>query len=273
MSPSAASSAAAPAAAATGTAFSAVPDAIGAQDISGPCEVVQGWPQDLQHASWPREVDLRRRAGSCREPESCLSARRRRAAQDRASADAAVSRIGPNVQFPLAGLPWRNANTASPPGAGGSGQDPAKGMDIWRGASPPTQLGVDSRWEHSIVVVNAEGKIIEVDAVGQVVQASARGLHQSLRRGEARVGGRRPHPRSTGSPTTASNSCRRSAHLTFRAPTAHFNRPTFMAWLPDGASTCRMEYNSTRVAKFDAAASFSSTSANPATPERDAPWV
>ena len=25
--------------------------------------------------------------------------------------------IGPNVQFPVPGLPWRNANTATPPGA------------------------------------------------------------------------------------------------------------------------------------------------------------
>jgi hypothetical protein len=65
------------------------------------------------------------------------------------------------VQFPLAGLPWRNANTASPPG-GGSGQDPATGMEIWRGASAPfRELDVDSRWEHAIVVVNANGRIIE----------------------------------------------------------------------------------------------------------------
>ena len=109
----------------------------------------------------------------------------------------ALSRdVGPNVQFPLAGLPWRNANTASPPGAGGSGQDPAKGMDIWRGASPPyRELGVDSRWEHSIVVVNAEGKIIESGRSGTSCSSVRRGLHQSLRRGEARVGGRRPHAR------------------------------------------------------------------------------
>jgi hypothetical protein len=38
------------------TAFSAVPDAIGAQNISGPYEVVAGWPKDLStlpgHENW-----------------------------------------------------------------------------------------------------------------------------------------------------------------------------------------------------------------------------
>ena len=46
--------------------------------------------------------------------------------------------------------------------AGGSGQDPAKGMELWRGSSPPyRELGVDARWEHCIVVVDAQGNIIE----------------------------------------------------------------------------------------------------------------
>jgi hypothetical protein len=176
----------APAAASPDTAFSAVPGAIGVQDVSGPYEVVEGWPQDLStlpgHEQWtyggargifaesPNRVFL---LGGGELPKAARP-------QTRLFPD-----IGPNVQFPLAGLPWRNANTASPPGGGGSGQDPAKGMEIWRGASPPyRELGVDSRWEHAIVVVNAEGKIID-----------ARGVHQSLRRGEAPVGGRRPHAR------------------------------------------------------------------------------
>src|SRR5262245_28094289 len=137
MPSSAASSAAAPAAAAaSGAAFSAVPDAIGAQDIAGPYEVVDGWPQDLStlpgHEKWtyggargifaesPNRVFL---LGGGELPKIARPQTR------------LFPEIGPNVQFPLAGLPWRNANTASPPGAGGSGQDPAKGMDIWRGAS------------------------------------------------------------------------------------------------------------------------------------------
>ena len=157
------SPAATPAAAAPSTTFSAVPDAIGTQDVSGPYEVVEGWPQDLStlpgHEKWtyggargifaesPNRVFL---LGGGELPKIARPQTR------------LFPEIGPNAQFPLAGLPWRNANTATPPGAGGSGQDPAKGMEIWRGASAPyRELGVDARWEHSIVVVNAEGKIIE----------------------------------------------------------------------------------------------------------------
>ena len=74
--------------------------------------------------------------------------------------------VGPSVQYPVNGLPWRNANTASPPGAGGSRQDPAKGMELWRGASPPyREMGVDARWHHSIIVVDREGKV-RFDSIG-----------------------------------------------------------------------------------------------------------
>jgi hypothetical protein len=60
--------------------------------------------------------------------------------------------IGPNVLFRMAGLPWRNANIATPPGNGGSRQDPAKGMEACRGAVPPyREMGVDARWEHCII--------------------------------------------------------------------------------------------------------------------------
>src|SRR6188474_1128765 len=122
--------------AAPSTSFSAVPDAIGAQDISGPYEVVPGWPKDLStlpgHEKWtfggargifaesPNRVYL---LGGGELPNIPRP-------QTKLFPD-----IGPNVQFPLAGLPWRNANTATPPGAGGSGQDPARGMDLWRGAA------------------------------------------------------------------------------------------------------------------------------------------
>ncbi len=151
------------AAAATSTAFSAVPDAIGAQDISGPYEVVEGWPKDLStlpgHEKWtyggargifaesPNRVYL---LGGGELPNIPRPQTR------------LFPEIGPNVLFPVGGLPWRNANTATPPGAGGSGQDPAKGMEIWRGASPPyRELGVDARWEHCLIVVDAQGNIIE----------------------------------------------------------------------------------------------------------------
>jgi hypothetical protein len=140
-----------------------VPGAIGEQDISGPYEVVQGWPKDLStlpgHEKWtyggargifaesPNRVFL---LGGGELPNIPRPQQR------------LLTDVGPNVHFPINGLPWRNANTATPPGGGGSGQDPARGMGIWRGASAPyRELGIDARWEHCIIVVDAQGNIIE----------------------------------------------------------------------------------------------------------------
>jgi len=109
--------------------FSAVPGAIGAQDVSGPYEVVAGWPKDLStlpdHEKWtyggargifaesPNRVFLLGGGELPKMPRPPVRL---------------LTDVGPNVQFPVPGLPWRNANTATPPGAGGSRQDPAKGM-------------------------------------------------------------------------------------------------------------------------------------------------
>src|SRR2546422_6941670 len=147
----------------TATSFSAVPSTIGAEDVSGPYEVVQGWPKDLStlpgHEKWtyggargifaesPDRVYL---LGGGELPNIPRPQTKQ------------LTEIGPNVLFPVGGLPWRNANTATPPGAGGSGQDPAKGLELWRGSSPPyRELGVDARWEHCLLVVVALGNIIE----------------------------------------------------------------------------------------------------------------
>jgi hypothetical protein len=144
-------------------AFSAVPGSVGAEDVSGPYEVQPGWPKDLStlpgHEKWtfggargifaesPNRVFL---LGGGELPNIPRP-------QARLLPD-----IGPSIQFPVAGVPWRNANTATPPGAGGSRQDPAKGMEMWRGSSPPyREMGVDARWHHSIMVVDAAGNFIE----------------------------------------------------------------------------------------------------------------
>ena len=45
---------------------------------------------------------------------------------------------------------------SSPPGAGGPGADPDDPKQQWMG-----RMGIDARWEHTILVVNAAGDIIE----------------------------------------------------------------------------------------------------------------
>jgi len=244
----------------TPTSFSAVPGAIGEQDISGPYEVQQGWPKDLStlpgHEKWtygaargifaesPNRVFLLGggELPAMRRPQARL-----------------LTDVGPNVLFPVTGLPWRNANIATPPGAGGSRQDPAKGMEMWRGATPPyREMGVDSRWHHSIIVVDAQGNFIEdwtqwdhlfkrphaiyispYDAQKHVwvVDDHTHAIYKFSNDGKQLV-------QTIGTPNVPG------------ADGTHFNRPTFLAWLPDGTFYVADGYNGTRVAKFDASGKF-----------------
>src|SRR5437868_4612930 len=106
-----------------GTGFAAVPGEKGGWDVTGPYDVVRDWP------------NIRRPQGK------------------------AVPEFGPSLTFPVGQAPFRNASqgpVSSPPGAGGPGQDPDDPAQAWQG-----KLGVDARWEHCLVVVNANGDIVE----------------------------------------------------------------------------------------------------------------
>ena len=242
------------------TSFGAVPDAVGAQDVSGPYEVVEGWPQDLStlpgHEQWTY--------GSARgifaeSPDRVYLLGGGELPNIPRPQTTQLRDLGPNILFPIAGLPWRNANTATPPSGGGAGQDPASGMDTWRGASPPyRELGVEARWEHSIVVVDGQGRIIEewmqwddlfkrphsiyispydVEKHVWVVDDHTHAIYKFTNDGRELV-------QTIGTPDVPG------------ADGTHFNRPTFMAWMPDGSFYVADGYNGTRVAKFDADGMF-----------------
>ena len=247
-------------AAATPASFSAVPGAIGAEDVSGPYEVQEGWPQDLStlpgHEKWtyggargifaesPNRVFL---LGGGELPNIPRP-------QGRLLTD-----IGPNVLFPVGGLPWRNANQATPPGNGGSRQDPAKGMDAWRGSAPPyRELGVDARWEHCIVVVNAEGKIIEEWTQWDNLFKRPHSIYISPYDPEKHVWVVDDHTHTIYKFTNDGKEMvqRLGTPNEPGADATHFNRPTFIAWLPDGTFFVAAGYNGTRVAKFDASGKF-----------------
>ena len=246
--------------AATPASFSAVPGAIGAQDISGPYEVQEGWPKDLStlpgHEKWtyggargifaesPNRVFLLGggELPAMRRPPTRL-----------------LTDIGPNVQFPVPGLPWRNANTASPPGAGGSRQDAAKGMEMWRGDKPPyREMGVDSRWHHSIIVVDAQGNFIEDWTQWDNMFKRPHAVYISPYDAQKHVWIVDDHTHAIYKFTNDGKQLVQTIG-TPNAPGAdgtHFNRPTFMAWLPDGTFYVADGYNGTRVAKFDASGKF-----------------
>jgi hypothetical protein len=241
-------------------ALSAVPDAVGAQDVSGPYEVVPGWPKDLAtlpgHEGWTYGAA---RGVFAESPDRVFLLGGGELPNIPRPQTMLFPDIGPGVSFPLAGLPWRNANTSTPPGAGGTGQDPAQGLDQWRGASAPyRQLGVDARWEHSLTVVNAQGDIVEqwtqwdamfkrphavyispydVEKHVWVVDDHTHAIYKFTNDGKELV-------QTIGTPDVPG------------ADGTHFNRPTFMAWMPDGSFYVADGYNGTRVAKFDASGRF-----------------
>jgi hypothetical protein len=236
--------------------FSAVSGAgaIGAEDISGPYEVQQGWPQDLAtlpgHQAWtygsargifaesPDRVFL---LGGSELPKLNRPASR-------------YVEGGPNIEFPVNGLPWRNANSAAPPGNGGSRQDPAKGMEAWRGDKAPfRELGKDARWEHAIVVVNREGKITEEWTQWDHLFKRPHSVYISPYDATKRVWIVDDHTHAI---YIFSNDGKQLLQTigTPNVPGAdatHFNRPTFIAWLPEGTFFVADGYNGTRVAKFD----------------------
>lgn len=246
----------APAAATSATpSFQAVAGAIGGQDVSGPYDVVQGWPKDLStlpgHEGWtwggargifaesPGRVYLLQggELPNLRRPQTRL-----------------VPGIGPNVQFPIAGLPWRNANTAAPPGGGGSGSDPEQGLELWRtGTTPNRELGTDARWEHSLVVVNEQGDIVEQWTQWDSMWRRPHSVYVSPYDAQRHVWVVDDHTHAIYKFTNDGKTLVQTIG-TPRMPGAdgtHFNRPTFMAWMPDGSFYVADGYNGTRVAKFD----------------------
>ena len=232
-----------------GTGFAAKPGEMGEQDIFGPYEVVKGWPKNIStipgnekwtwgagqsvYAENPNRIFLlfRGELPNIPRPETKL-----------------LPEFGPSLTFPIGRLPWRDATVAALPGAGGSGQDPDDGPKLWKGT-----VGVDAKWEHCLTVVDSNGNIIEQwtqwDKIFKrphfvtinpydpekhvwVVDDHMHAIYKFSHDGKTLV-------QTIGTPTVKG------------ADGTHFNRPTFLNWLPDSTLFVSDGYNGTRVAKFD----------------------
>jgi DNA-binding beta-propeller fold protein YncE len=231
------------------TSVAAIPSEKGGQDIFGAYNVAN-WPKPLTsikgHENWtwgagqyvfaesPNRVFVLQRGELpvIKRPQQAIK----------------LPQIGPSIEFPMFRLPIRDATTASPPGAlfAKDGKTPGDDLD----AGMP---GVDYRWEHIVTVFDAQGNLIEdwtqwdkmfrrphavyispydpqknvwiVDDYRHAIfkfSNDGKKLLQTI--GEANVPG---------------------------SDDKHFYRPTFMAWLPDGAFFVADGYQNTRVVKFD----------------------
>jgi hypothetical protein len=170
-----------------GTGFAAVPGSLGSEDLTGPYEVVRNWPQDV--SSLPGNEKWTYGAGEgvfAESPNRIYMLFRGELPKMPAPKAVLLPQVGPSLSFPVAGF-WRDATTASLPGTGGTDNDMSEWLTAWEGRAPDLgikgppyrQLGVDAKWENCVVVVDGNGKSLD--------------LHQPLRSGKERLDRRRQH--------------------------------------------------------------------------------
>ena len=130
-----------PAAAAGG--FSAVPNAVGTQDVTGPYEVVKGWPKDI--STLPGNQKWTYGAGEsvfAESPNRIYGLYRGELPNIPPPKAVKLPQVGPSISFPVAGF-WRDATVASLPGTGGTDQDVRKWLTSWEGRDE--ELGIKAR--------------------------------------------------------------------------------------------------------------------------------
>jgi hypothetical protein len=236
----------------SGPRFAAVPSEKGGQDIFGPYDVAADWPKDLStipgHEGWTFGAGQSVFAES---PDRIFVLQRGELPKIPAPKTRKLADLGPSIAFPIGRLPWRDATTASPPGNGGTGQLAEQGIQAWERAG--NKMGVDARWEHCILVFDGAGKLIEDwrqwDSMLQRPHFVAISPYDPEKRvwiidDHKHVIHRFTHDGKTKLQTIG----------TYGEPGAddkHFNRPTYMDWLPDGTFFVADGYNGTRVVKLD----------------------
>lgn len=211
---------------------------------TGPYEVVKDWPRPLSelpgHEKWTWGAMP---AVFAQNPNRIFVGMRGEIPKLQRPASIAVPQFGPGLAFPIGSLPFRNASTG-PVGSLPEGE----GKITWTG-----KVGVDARWEHSLFVLNADGKIIEAwtqwdaliklphmvlinpydpekhvwvvdDMRNQIFEFTNDGEKLVLTLGEKDVPG---------------------------DDDKHFARPTDITWLPDGTMFVSDGYVNSRVVKFD----------------------
>ena len=227
--------------------MAAVPGEKGGQDLFGAYDIVPDWPKPISslpgHEKWTWGAGQSVFAES---PNRVFILQRGELPNMPRPMTIKLPQLGPNIEFPNFRLPWRDATVASPPGAlerdGKVGDDSDVGKD-----------GVEFRWEHCIVVVDANGNIIEDWKQWDKMLRRPHAVYISPYDPEKRVWVVDDYRHSI---FIFSNDGKRLLQTigepnVHAADDKHFYRPTFIAWLPDGTFFVADGYANTRVVKFD----------------------
>ncbi len=238
-------------------AFPAVPGEKGGEDMTGPYDPDPDWPKPLStlpgHEKWTWGAVEGIFAES---PDRVYIAQRGELPALMRPQNRPLPQIGPSLSFPTGEVPFRNASqgpVASLPGGGAPGDLPEDAAKNWRGKD-----GVDARWEDCIVVVNSKGDIVQrwtqwdnffkrphavyINPYDReknvwIVDDYKHALFKFTNDGKKLL-------QTIGTPDHAG------------ADDKHFNRPTFITWLPDSTMFVSDGYNGTRVVKFDKSGKF-----------------
>jgi hypothetical protein len=247
--------------------FAAIAGEKGGLDLTGPYDVVPNWPKPMSqlpgHENWtygsmqgvfaenPNRVYIVQRGE--------LPAIMRPPAR-------ALPEVGPSLSFPVGQAPFRNASqgpASSPPGAGGPGADPDDPKQQWQG-----RMGIDARWEHTILVLNAAGDIIEQWTQWDKMMRRPHAVYVNPWDPQKHVWIVDDHSHAVFKFTNDGKTIVQTLGTPNQKGSdgAHFNRPTFLAFLPDSSVFVADGYNGNRVAKFDRDGKFLWSSGEPGMP-------
>jgi hypothetical protein len=244
--------------------FAAVPGERGGQDQTGPYEVVPDWPKPLSQLPGHDKWTFGAAQGIFAEtPDRVFLLQRGELPNLDRPEEKPYPSVGPSISFPVTQTPWRNASVGPVSSPGNQGSD---GWNGWKG-----KLGVDARWEHCVLVVDANGNITEDwtkwDSLFRrphsvtmnpydpekhiwIVEDRNHVVYKFSHDGKQLV-------QTLGVKGVSGND------------STHFNRPTFLAWLPDGTMYVSDGYANTRVVKFDKDGKFAMAWGEKSTKEDD----
>ena len=134
--------------------FAAVAGERGGQDQTGPYEVVPDWPKPLSQLPGHEKWTWGAMQGIFAEtPNRVFILQRGELPNLERPVEMPYPNVGPSISFPVTQTPFRNASVGPVSSPGNQGSD---GWNGWKG-----KLGVDARWEHCVLVVDGEGNITE----------------------------------------------------------------------------------------------------------------
>lgn len=232
--------------------FAAVPGQKGGWDLTGPYEVVPNWPKPLSqrpgHAGWTWGATEGVFAETA---DRVFAVQLGELPELKRPELVPLPNIGPSLAFPVGQVPFRHASqgqVASPPGGGGPGADPDDPAVQYRG-----RPGIDSRWEHLIIAFNSAGDIVEEWTQWDTMLRRPHAIYISPWDPEKNVWVVEDHNHVLYKFSHDGKKLLQTIGTKGRkgADATHFNRPTFMAFLPDGTMFVSDGYNGNRVVKLD----------------------